>query len=1676
MPAKIVDLRGRAMEGPVVRRKLAGRYEVRQVLGQGGMGLVYRAYDTVIRREVAVKTILDIPDPASLQLFYKECDVLASMSHPNIVEIFDIGEFEEEGKKKPYFVMPLLLGTTLETFIRRASHRLTVERTVEIISQTCRGLQSAHERGLVHRDLKPSNIFVMEDDSVKIIDFGVAHMTASHSTRAQKGTLLYMSPEQLEMKPLSAMSDIFSLSVVCYEALTGRQPFQHARADEIVEAIRKQVPPPASEINPAVSQSIGRVVHKGMAKQPWHRFSSAREFSDALNKALRNEPIEFFDASRTRPRLERATKALETGDYQFAGEILGELEAEGHIDSSISALRHQLDTAVRRKTIAQLLEAAKARFEEEEDPLALQKLQEVLEMEPDNAQALSLKSQIENRRSEKQIENWYRLARQHMDNHAYAHALEALQNVLQLRPKEGRALQLIAEVDRQEQEYNKVRLEKMQIHRAAMEAWQKGDVSSALTKLAVVLELDRRAPDASTPERSATYQSFYNEVRCEHDAMNTAYAEARKQLGERNFSKALATCETYLTKYPNNAIFQALKYDIEEQQRQELSAFIAIIDRQVEAEADLDKRVNILKEALEQHPGETHFERALRLVKDKRDLVNSIIARAHHHEEEAAFGDALNDWEILRTIYSQYPGLKFEVERLQKRREQQSRIEAKTRLVEQIDACMHFSDYGRALDLLEQAKAEFPNDAELAELEKLANDGVQRSAEAHRLMAEGQELCGQNRAAEGINLLREAYELDEHNPLTRAVLSNALIEQARLIAENNWQEAERLAQQAVDLNPGHPLARTVRTLISDQKREQLVSECLSQARKWQAAGDMAGALARIEEVLASYPREPRLIQVQDTLQRELQVQRRQARRRDLEELRRMEQEAETLADAKAKQVFVERVQALANRHLEDEEILSSANGLLRGLNAAPVQGKKPSQGGEKRESERQEKFVDSLLAAADQNTMSVSSSATMDVPSSAAENQSALAPPLASTPVAPAVLPSSEVKPATANPRPSATGLTRPTVPVKLARGHMFAAGAAAVALLLVFGLLGRHRRAASAPQPVARFSVQVHTAPTGATIRVNNEARGVSDLQVDLPEGTYQIEAQLEGYQPKTTAFNAKAGAPHSIELTLEPALPVVKLSSDSGTGKVSFDDQAPVDFEGAQWTQDKIAPGQHKLKFDAPQGSASFSFATEAGAVPAVKGPIKAKGILAVVVSNLGARLQVYASDPAAKLSLDGQPPTDRGRDGWQLTQLTPGTHELAVTQGSEQYKLDVDAGPMPSLTTFLESGQNIGTLVVVTGEDKARVFLNGQPQKDTTWGGQLRISNLEPKDYVVKVSKNGFQDLPEQKVRIHKGEQRKLTFNLQPLPHFGSLSIQGGPPGAQVLIDQVPAGTVQPDGSFVAADISPGDHVVELYKDRFKAKRMQKRFVAGVNVALTPAEAALETATGEVRITFTPADAIVNLSKAGEASIKVTSGSVLNLPQGTYTLSARTADNLTRTSTVEVVAGQSKVLDLPLGPSGMSLWDDPAGWKQDKGSFVHKGGDFVLYSASPNSGTFVFSAMLQKGRRLQWVVNYVDAHNYTLFQMDEYNFYRTVVRNGQRTDEAKIPYKSEKKSFHTIQIHVSPTEIVHQTKSGDSWVVLDKWNGANLSAGKFGFYIPGNDQVALSIFNRYTDLGAH
>jgi hypothetical protein len=1661
------------------------------------MGLVYRAYDSIIRREVAVKTIRDIPEPAALQLFQKECDVLASMSHPNIVEIFDIGEFEEDGKRKPYFVMPLLPGTTLDNLIRQASHRLTVERTVQIFTQTCRGLQAAHERGLVHRDLKPSNIFVMEDDSVKIIDFGVAHITDAHSTIGQKGTLAYMSPEQIQMKPLSALSDIFSLSVVCYEVLTGRQPFRRANADQIVEAILRQMPPPASELNAAVNQAISRVVHKGMAKQPWHRFSTARDFAESLNKALRNEPIEFFDPARIRPRLERANRAFEEGDYQFAGEILGELQAEGHLDTGIGLLQQQIDRAVRQKTITQLLASARARFEEQEDPLALQKIQEILQLETDNAAALGLKAKIENRRSERQIESWYKLAAQHIENHAYPHAREALQNVLQLRPKEARAAQLLAEVDRHEQEYNRLRQEKAQLHRAAMEAYQKGEVSTALTKLALVLELDRQAPDPSNPERSTTYQSLYNKVRSEHDAMNNAYAEARKHLADRAFAKALALCDNYLAKYPNNALFQALKFDIEEQQRQELSAFIAAIDHRVESEPDLDKRVHILKEALEQQPGETHFQRALRLTEDKRDLVNSIIARAHLHEEQNLFSEALSDWEILRTIYSQYPGLKFEVERIQKRREQQSRSEARSRWVDQIDACVRSCEFARALDLVQRAEAEFPDDEEISELRRVATDNAQRADQAQALMTEGQDLCGQSRFTEGIALLRRAHALVERSPVASSVLANALLEQAQSMMDQDAAGAEAIVQEATALNPGNPLAKSLRSTLLDRRKEQFVGECVSQARRYHAAGDVARALASVEEGVAKYPHETRLLQVREGLSRELeQAQLRQVRVRDLEQMRRLQVELERTSDPSAGRRIGDRMVALGAKYPNDPEFEAALAEVHRRAVERPQTASLAVDSTDQQNATRM--FSPSAPGAVDRGPASPSSPAASVAGRGTPQP---LRPPDMPTKIAPGPRPVPELSRLRSlaarglkSIRALGQKLSALSEKIKVpdvaglgnlsrdVRKKLLLASGVLGTLIIVFVLVlavtkivqPRHRRVPALV--VGKGAVAIQTDPPGASIKINGADSGVSNLELQLPTGTYQVEAQLSGYQPAATELELQEGSRREVRLTLLPALPLIRLFADSGTGKVTFDDQPEVDLEGGQWTREGIVPGAHKLKFSGAQGSLNLSFESVAGAPFKLTRPIASPEVHAVVVGNSLEHTQVFSSFTPAKLSLDGQAEMDIGADGVELPAMSRGPHSLALRRANDQHTVELEIGAVPTLTLFLGSDLNVASLLVVTGEDKAQVFLDGQLYKRQTKAGQLMITNLSPKKYAVRVAKNGFQDVAEESVTLKKGQQSRLTFKLVALPKLATLSIQGGAPGTEVRVDQESIGHVQDDGSFHAASILPGDHVVELRKEGFNPKQIKEHFTAGATVSLGGAEATLEIAKGTLRVTFTPPDASVTLTRAGEPAIRITSGNTVSVAPGTYTLTAITADH-TQNTVVQVVAGQLKTLDLSLAPGDMTNWEIPGGWRPDGGVFIRKGGGLVLYKTSPTSGTFVFSVMLRKGHRLQWVLNCKDDKNYLLFQTDEESLSRSVVNSGEATEAARIPYRSDRKRFRTFQVRISTGEIVTQVLEGQNWKVLDRvvMPGVDLSSGKFGFLIPGSDELALSNFRHYAEEGA-
>jgi len=264
-----------------------GKYEIECMLGQGGMGVVYKGYDRAIARNVAIKAItkaLLAPGELKhvLERFRHEAQAAGRLVHPRIVQIYDYGEDDEIA----YIVMELFNGKTLAEHIAQEAHYEPRE-VGNIIRELLDGLGHAHAQGVVHRDIKPSNILVNIDGHLKISDFGIARIEASDLTQAGDvlGTPHYMAPEQFLGAQIDAMADLFSVGVIAYELLVGRRPFSGNSA-AVMQQVLNERPPDPSHVNPRLSPQMDRVLQKALAKYREERFQNAREFSDAFRKAL----------------------------------------------------------------------------------------------------------------------------------------------------------------------------------------------------------------------------------------------------------------------------------------------------------------------------------------------------------------------------------------------------------------------------------------------------------------------------------------------------------------------------------------------------------------------------------------------------------------------------------------------------------------------------------------------------------------------------------------------------------------------------------------------------------------------------------------------------------------------------------------------------------------------------------------------------------------------------------------------------------------------------------------------------------------------------------------------------------------------------------------------------------------------------------------------------------------------------------------------------------------------------------------------------------------------------------------------------------------------------------------------------------------------------------------------
>ena len=270
-------------------QKINDRYEIIKAIGEGGMANVYLANDTILDRKVAIKVLRgDLSnDEKFIRRFQREALSVSNLSHPNIVEVYDVGE--EDGQY--YIVMEYIEGKTLKQLLKKRE-TLTLPEVIDIMLQLTDGLAHAHESYIIHRDIKPQNIMILDNGLVKITDFGIAmalNATQLTQTNSVMGSVHYLPPEQANGKSATVKSDIYSLGILMYELITGSVPFKGDNAVEIALKHMKEKIPSIRKQNPTIPQSVENIVIKATAKNPRNRYDSVKEMHDDLEVCMEKE-------------------------------------------------------------------------------------------------------------------------------------------------------------------------------------------------------------------------------------------------------------------------------------------------------------------------------------------------------------------------------------------------------------------------------------------------------------------------------------------------------------------------------------------------------------------------------------------------------------------------------------------------------------------------------------------------------------------------------------------------------------------------------------------------------------------------------------------------------------------------------------------------------------------------------------------------------------------------------------------------------------------------------------------------------------------------------------------------------------------------------------------------------------------------------------------------------------------------------------------------------------------------------------------------------------------------------------------------------------------------------------------------------------------------------------------
>jgi eukaryotic-like serine/threonine-protein kinase len=613
-----------------------GKYDIVGVLGQGGMGVVYRARDPRIGRDVAIKTLTEgfSGESEMLKRFYQEAGQTGNLRHPNIVTVYDFGD--EEGL--PYIVMEFLDGEPLDKTIR-LKEPLHLGAKLDIIEQVCSALAYAHLQGIVHRDVKPANVIVQRDGLVKLLDFGIARAgqqgyQPSDNNMTRTGTLVgtpaYMAPERLRGEPFDGRSDIFSTGVLLYQLLTGALPFD-AEYPAILHQILQQDPPPLSNYLSSYPPLLEQVIARALAKDPFERYAHANDMAADLNAVGSQLKVQ-----RVAQLYADAQAAVAAQNYVEARSLLSQVLRMNSQHAEAKQLMASVDQYFNlqktRERIEQLKRAALEALGARNWEQAIAWLTEALHLEPENAELAALLSQANaGKQTAEQIQRLMREAESARHSGNFESAREYAGKASTLDPADTRILAICKVLD-QEVAESRRKVQLRQLLNKAQESLDAARLTEAFSAIAQAeeiapadAELLRLKDELDSAQRQQERKRLVNNLQ-----EKAAVATTLEQLQE-----VTAEVSSALEKFPTEPTLVRLKMQLEprlrEHERKRLVAEVSDACRRLPPVEALAR----IKDALAQLPGNADLLKlesaiAQRLSREQREqLLGEYLRKAH---------------------------------------------------------------------------------------------------------------------------------------------------------------------------------------------------------------------------------------------------------------------------------------------------------------------------------------------------------------------------------------------------------------------------------------------------------------------------------------------------------------------------------------------------------------------------------------------------------------------------------------------------------------------------------------------------------------------------------------------------------------------------------------------------------------------------------------------------------------------------------------------------------------------------------------------------------------------------------------------------------------------------------------------------------------------------------------